>query len=178
MGVSGGLGGAGTGFPPPNQEGVFPTLGGGEPLSSSRCVALEAEFGVRKSAGLEGLERVRGGSGPSQAPVRRTPGGSRAPRSAPRGRGDVAFGPSLPPVKMQRQGFRCLLREGGELEAPARPRGAFLAPPSPRIFMGWQKWLLLPPRRPHPPLPPLRTLLGRGLLLAGFVGNWPEAGQR
>lgn len=51
----------------------------------------------------------------------------------------------LPPVEMQRQGFRCSLREGGELEAAARPRGEFLALPSPRIFMGWKSDCIPPP---------------------------------
>lgn len=51
----------------------------------------------------------------------------------------------LPPVEMQRQGFRCLLRKGEELETAARPRGEFLAPPSPRIFMGWKSDCIPPP---------------------------------
>lgn len=38
---------------------------------------------------------------------------------------------------------------------PARPRGEFLAPPSPWIFMGWWKWLhCYPlPASPSSPIP-------------------------
>lgn len=58
MGLGGGLGRGGDGLPTTPLVGVFPFLRCVEPFSQIPCVALEAESGVWKIAGQEGLYNV------------------------------------------------------------------------------------------------------------------------
>lgn len=125
MGLGGGLERGGDGLPTTLWAGVRPSGRCVELLCPTRCVAPEAEFGVRGPPAFQSL------------------GLAAACGFSSRGRplsvccGGGAMWSSAPPEKKPRHGFASLL-EGGELRPqPAGGRAEFLPPPSPRVFMGW-----------------------------------------